>query len=92
MGNGDMLERAWLLAQRYGWSKDADLQVAFDVVSQGGARALGIQGYGLGVGDAANLLLLPVESVASAVVDRCPQRTVISRGAIVARDGVFLAS
>ncbi len=92
MGNGDMLERAWLLAQRYGWSKDADLDAAFDIVSQGGARALRIQRYGLGVGDAANLVLLPAESLAAAVVERCPQRTVISRGAIVARDGIFLAS
>lgn len=92
MGNGDMLERAWLLAQRYGWSKDADLEAAFDIVSQGGARALGIQGYGLDVGRMANLVLLPAQTLAAAVVERSPQRTVISRGAIVARDGVFLAS
>ena len=91
MGNGDMLERAMLIALRYGWSKDSDLEMAFDMVSAGGARALGLPAYGLAPGCPANLLILPAESLAAAVVDRSPRRTVISRGRIVARDGVFLA-
>lgn len=89
MGSGDMLERAWLLALRFGWSKDEDLAMAFDVVSQGGARALGIPDYGVDVGCQANLLLLPAENIAHAVVEHSLQRTVISRGRIVARDGVL---
>ncbi len=91
MGNGDMLERAMLMALRFNWSKDEDLAAAFDVVSQGGARALGIADYGLDVGCQANLVLLPAENLAEAVVNRSLQRTVISRGRVVARDGVFLA-
>lgn len=91
MGNGDMLERAMLMALRFGWSKDEDLAMAFDVVTQGGARALNIANYGIAVGNPANLLLLPAENVAEAVVNRPLQRTVISRGQVVARDGVFLA-
>ncbi len=90
MGNGDMLERAMLMALRFGWSKDEDLEMAFDVVSQGGARALNIPAYGLDVGCQANLLLLPAENIAEAVVNRSPQRTVISRGQVVAKDGVFV--
>ncbi|MGH8831398.1 MAG: amidohydrolase family protein [Polaromonas sp.] len=90
MGNGDMLERAMLMALRFGWSKDEDLEMAFDVVSQGGARALNIPAYGLDVGCQANLLLLPAENIAEAVVNRNPQRTVISRGQVVAKDGVFV--
>lgn len=92
MGNGDMLERAMLMALRFGWSKDEELEMAFDVVSQGGARALKLQAYGLDVGCQANLLLLPAQTIAEAVVYRSPQRTVISRGRVVARDGVFLAA
>jgi cytosine deaminase len=91
MGNGDMLERAMLIALRFGWSKDSDLEMAFDMVSAGGARALGLPAYGLAPGCPANLLILPAENLAAAVVDRSPRRTVISRGNIVARDGVFLA-
>lgn len=90
MGNGDMLERAMLMALRFGWSKDEDLAMALDVVSVGGARALGIENYGLEPGCQANLVLLPAENLAQAVVDRSPKRTVISRGKVVAQDGVFL--
>ena len=90
MGNGDMLERAMLIALRFGWSKDEDLAMAFDVVTQGGACALGITNYGLEHGCQANLVLLPAENIAAAVVDRSQRRTVISRAKIVAKDGVFL--
>lgn len=89
MGNGDMLERAMLLALRFGWSKDAELAMAFDIVSAAGARALGLPHYGLEPGCAANLVLLPAENLAAAVLERSRQRTVISRGRIVARNGVF---
>ncbi|MBS0344318.1 MAG: amidohydrolase family protein [Proteobacteria bacterium] len=89
MGNGDMLERARLIALRFGWSKDADLAAAFDVVSHGGARALGLAGYGVEAGCQANLVLLDAENMAAAVVECGPRRTVISRGRVVARDGVY---
>ena len=47
MGNGDMLERAMLLALRFGWSKDADLAVAFDRERRRRARwACSITGWG----------------------------------------------
>jgi len=89
MGNGDMLERAMLIALRYGWSKDEELAMAFDIVSAGGARALGIESYGLAAGCRADFVLLPAENLAAAVVDRPSARTVISRGRVVARDGVY---
>jgi cytosine deaminase len=90
MGNGDMLERAMLMALRFNWSKDEDLAAALDVVTTGGARALNIPDYGLAVGCQANLVLLPAENIAEAVVNRSPRRTVISRGRVVARDGEFI--
>ena len=91
-GNGDMLERAMLIALRFGWSKDEDLAMAFDIASDGGARALGIANYGLGVGCQSRLLLLPAENLAEAVVNRSLQRTVISNGRIVARHGAFVTN
>jgi cytosine deaminase len=90
MGNGDMLERAMLIALRFGWSKDEELAMAFDIVSAGGARALAIGSYGLDPGCRANFVLLPAENLAAAVVDRPARRTVISRGRVVARDGVYI--
>ncbi|MDI1247188.1 MAG: amidohydrolase family protein [Rhodoferax sp.] len=91
MGNGDMLERAMLMALRFNWSKDEDLAAAFDVVTQGGAKALHISDYGLDVGCAANLMLIPGENLPDVVLNRSPKRTVISRGKVVAKDGVFMA-
>lgn len=90
MGNGDMLERAMLIALRYGWSKDEELAAAFDIVTSGGAKALEIGDYGLGVGCRADFVVLPAENLAEAVVNRSPRRTVVSRGRIVARDGAFI--
>lgn len=90
LGNGDMLERAMLVALRFGWNKDEELAMAFDIVSSGGARALGIDGYGLEVGCRANFVLAPAATLGEAVVDHSRQRTVISRGRIVARDGRFV--
>ena len=89
MGNGDMLERARLVAHRFGWSKDEDLAMAFDLVTGGGARALGLEGYGVQAGCQANLVLLDAENIPAAVVDCGMRRTVISRGRVVARDGVY---
>lgn len=91
MGNGDMLERAWLIALRYGWSKDEEFAAAFDIVSAGGARALDIDKYGLESGCHADFVLVPGENLAAAVTDRSPHRTVVSRGRVVARNGTFSA-
>ena len=89
-GNGDMLERAMLLAYRFDWEKDEELASALDSATVAGARALGLNGYGLAPGHSANFILLPAENVGDAVVGRPQERTVVSRGRVVARDGRFL--
>lgn len=86
-GNGDMLERAMLVGLRNGFRRDEDIELALDVCTYGGARTLGLENYGLSVGCAADLLLVPGETVAEAVVTRPANRTVIKRGRIVARRG-----
>ena len=90
MGNGDMLDRARLIAMRFGWSRDEQLADAFDIVTRGGAKALGLgERYGVAPGCEANLLLLPARSIAEAVVS-CPlERTVIRHGRVVARGGAL---
>jgi cytosine deaminase len=92
LGSGDMLERAMLFAHRFGWNKDEELAAALDIVTAGGAHALDIDRYGLAAGSRANLVMLPAQTLAEAVVDHLPQRTVVSRGRIVARDGSRVAS
>jgi cytosine/creatinine deaminase len=46
-GNADMLERAMFVCQRYNLRRDDELVLALDVVTTGGAQALGLEGYGL---------------------------------------------
>ncbi|MCW3478632.1 amidohydrolase family protein [Neisseriaceae bacterium JH1-16] len=92
MGNGDMLERAMLLALRCGMRKDEGICAAFEAASHHGAKALGRHDYGLEVGHPASFLLLPSETLSEAVVARPAARTVISRGVVIARDGCLLQS
>ncbi len=41
MGNGDPLERAWLMAYRFDWNKDEQLHDALDAVTGSAAKAIG---------------------------------------------------
>ena len=89
-GNGDMLERALFLALRFDWRNDEELASAFDSATIAGARALGLTGYGLAPGHAANFILLPAENLSDALARRPQERIVVSRGKVIARDGHFL--
>ena len=89
-GNGDMLERAMMLALRSGFASDQELEMALDIVTHGGAAAIGVEGYGVAPGCRADMVLLPYETLAEAVVTRGPKRIVVKGGRIVARDGACL--
>jgi cytosine deaminase len=89
MGNGDMLERARLIAMRFGWSRDEDLAGALDIVTKGGARALGTAGYGLEPGCAASFVLVSAETIGEAVVSHPVPRTVIAHGKLLVPPSSF---
>ena len=91
-GNGDMLDRAAVIAQRQGLVSDADLNLAFAATTQGSDEALGDPQRGLRVGAVADLVALRADGVADAVVDRPPRAFVFRGGRIVARDGVCLVA
>ncbi|WP_374370149.1 amidohydrolase family protein [Dongia sp.] len=91
-GTGDMLERALFLCLRFDWAKDEELAMAFDCVTTGGARVLGLASYGIEVGAPANLILLPAENIGDAIARRPQDRLVIAQGRIVAEDGRYLAA
>ena len=86
-GTADMLERAFLLAYRSGFRTDEGLALTLDVVTRGGAAVLGLDAYGLDVGGAANLVVVPGETVGELVVARPARTLVIRAGSVVARDG-----
>jgi cytosine deaminase len=54
-GIGDLLERAAIIGWKGDFRRDEQVEVAFELVSAAGARALGIGDYGINVGGAANL-------------------------------------
>ncbi len=88
-GNGDMLERAMLTAWRSGFRTDTDLEIALDLASGAGAKALGLDGHGLDVGCAADFFVVDADTPAHAVADRPVRRMVFKRGRLVARDGTL---
>jgi cytosine deaminase len=91
-GNADMLERAMIVGLRNNLRRDDELELAFDMITTGGARAMELEGYGLKPGDWADLVLLDAETIADAVVSRPPRRLVLKRGRVVARDGTALVA
>ena len=91
-GNADMLERAMFVGLRNNLRRDDELALALDVVTAGGAQALGIEGYGLAPGCIGDLVLVAAETVAEAVAQRPGGRTVVKRGRVVARDGALAAA
>ena len=86
-GDGDMLNRANMIGYRSGFYEDWELEAAFDVVSYAGAKALGLEGYGIAVGASADFVAMRAEHVPEAVVAVPRDRTVYRRGRVVAQGG-----
>jgi cytosine/adenosine deaminase-related metal-dependent hydrolase len=86
-GNADMLERAMFIGLRNNLRRDDELEIALATCTTEGARALGLQDYGLGVGCVADFVLVAAETVAEAVAQRPGNRLVVRRGRVVATGG-----
>ncbi|MEV0164582.1 amidohydrolase [Nonomuraea fuscirosea] len=81
-GSGDMLERAMHVAYRSTFRADEDIELALEAATHGGARALGLEGYGLSPGDRADLVVVPCGGPAEAVVVH-PARTLVMKDGVV---------
>lgn len=79
-GNGDMLQRAMLIGYRSGFYTDDDLLTALHMASHAGAAVLGLDGYGLQVGNEATFVVLPVPNGAAAVAAVPSQRALFRKG------------
>ena len=89
-GDGDMLNRANMIGYRSGFYEDWELEAAYDVVSHAGARALGLEGYGIRVGAKADFVALRAEHVPEAVVAVPKDRAVYRGGRAIARNGEMI--
>jgi cytosine/creatinine deaminase len=92
LGHSDMLLRAYLMAWRYGFGTDADLEIPLDLISAGGARVMGLPDHDVKEGSRADLVLLPGEVKVEPIVALPRDRTVIKGGHIVARGGHLIGS
>jgi cytosine deaminase len=89
-GNGDMLERAMMIAYRANFRHDAELALAFDMVTRTAADVLGMAGYGIAPGSPADFVVVEAETLAEAIASRPRRKLVIKAGRIVAKDGVLV--
>lgn len=89
-GNGDMLERAMLLALRNNHRNDEEIEHALWCCTFGGANVLDIPNYGLSIGSIADLVIIDADNLAHAVVSHPSRGMVLKAGKIVARDGKTL--
>jgi cytosine deaminase len=88
-GDGDMLGRAMMLGYRSDFRTDEELGVTFEMVTTAGAKALGIEGYGLEAGARADFVVLDATHIPEAVVAVPKQRSVYRAGTCIVRDGVL---
>jgi cytosine/creatinine deaminase len=86
-GSGDMLERAMHLAYRSTFRRDADIELALEAATYGGAAVLGLTKYGLRPGATADLVVVNARNAAEAVVARPTRRLVMKSGRVVASNG-----
>ena len=87
-GNGDMLDRAAIIAARHEMFTDRELEDAFALATREADKALGDPRRGLHPGAVGDLVALEAASIADAVVDR-PQRSLVLRaGRVAAERGV----
>jgi cytosine/adenosine deaminase-related metal-dependent hydrolase len=91
-GTADLLERAAIIGWKGDFRRDEQVEVAFDLVSVAGAKALGIADYGVTVGTPATLFSLEASCVAEAVAAHPTRKLVLFDGKIVARDGACLSA
>jgi cytosine/adenosine deaminase-related metal-dependent hydrolase len=97
-GNGDMFDRAYQLAFTQGFDTDPELELAMAIATCGGRSVIDASADrveigarpGVAVGDPADLVLFPAESVAAGVMDRPAERTVFHAGVPVAVAGQLL--
>ncbi len=87
-GNGDMLDRAAIIAQRHELFTNRELGEAFAMATSEADKALGDPRRGLHPGAVADLVAIEAASVADAVADRPPRSLVLRGGRIAAERGV----
>ena len=79
-GNGDMLERAMLIAMRNGLRRDDQLLQILKICTENGAKLTGLENYGIGEGCDASFVLVKAETAAECVAQAPKERIIFNHG------------
>lgn len=85
LGSGDMLEVAQMGLHVAQMTSQAQMRACFDAVTVNAARILELDGYGIGVGNHADFVLLQAGDPVEAIRLRANRLLVVRRGRVVAR-------
>ena len=91
-GDGDMLDRAAIIAERHALFTERELEEAFALTTSEADKAFGSPRREVRAGVAADLVAVAATSVADAVVDRPTRSLVLRAGRIAAEHGVASAA
>lgn len=83
LGTADMLDVAFMGLHVAQMTAPAEMERCFDMVTQDNARIMGLEGYGLKVGDQASLVVLDAGHKIEALRLRAERRAVISKGRVI---------
>jgi cytosine/creatinine deaminase len=90
-GDCSLLRQANLYANAAQAGRTSDLRDCLDMITTRAARLMNLKGYGLQVGNAADLVILDCENAAQAVAELAPVLFAIKRGRVtVTRDAPVL--
>ena len=92
LGSADMLEVAHMGLHVAQMTGQAAMRQCFEAVTAAPARILGLQGYGLAVGDQADLVLLQARDPVEAIRLRATRLLVLRAGRVIARTPPATAS
>jgi len=84
-GTGNLLDVAYLAVHIAQMTGLKEIDACFEMVTSNGARTLQIPGYGLKVGNPANVVVVDAPNPFEAIRHRAKARYVISRGNVIAQ-------
>lgn len=86
-GSADLVQIAMIYARTSAVRSDGGLEAAFDMISEDGARSLGLSDYGIHEGAQADLVLFRAESVQHVICHHIRPTLVFKAGRVVAQEG-----
>ncbi len=85
LGSADMLEAAHMGLHVAQMTSQAQMRACFDAVTTNGAKVLGLEGYGIAVGNAADFVLLQARDAVEAIRLRATRLWVVRGGEVIAQ-------